>query len=91
MWLCSMVSSSSSSSAELSVKKPGHTRSKPPGRRFGREGALSLGANQHECVYTREFARDSKVECVRRGEEWKRWRREWRETRDGGDARDDMC
>lgn len=39
-----------SSLAELSVKKPGH-KSKPPGRRFGREGALSLGANQHECVY----------------------------------------
>lgn len=77
MWLCSIASSSSSSSAELSVQKPGHT-SKPPGRRYRREGALSLGANQHECVF--EFARGNKVECVRRRE---KWRREWRETTHG--------
>ena len=56
MWLCSMVSSLSSSSAELSVKKPG-CASKPPGCRFGREGAPSLVANQHERVCTREMAR----------------------------------
>lgn len=57
-----MASSSSSSSAELSVKKPGHT-SKPPGCRFGREGALSLGANQHECVYARVCARQQGWVC----------------------------
>lgn len=64
MWLCSMASLLSSSSAVLSVKKSDH-RNKLPGSRFGREGALSLGANQHECVYA--FVRDGKVECEKQG------------------------
>lgn len=84
MWLCSMASFLSSSAAELSVTKPGHT-SKSPGCWLWRDDALSLGANQHECACIREFARDGKVERVRGRQEWRRWRREWREreTADG--------
>lgn len=60
-WLCSMASSWSSSSAELSVKKRAGHEIEPPGSRFWGEGALSLGANQHEYVYVCVW-QDRKVE-----------------------------
>ena len=72
-----MVPSSSSSSAELSVKKPGCT-SKPPGCRFGREGAPSLDANQHECVCAR---------VRRRGWVCEEGRRNGRDGRESGGRR----